>query len=802
MVRSGFRFKAIPPLDPYEATIARWRAAILSRSSSSSSTAPIPSTQIAATPIMPTPSIQITTTPLAPLLIEILFGRPYRTLPNGVHMLLIARKRVHLFSACIPANCRRSRYVSSSSSPLPHKRRRVSPYSSSSSSLEISSLSSFGTSHSSSETSSASDTHTLVRPSRKRYMSPTASMPTATLVHASLSPMDSDRLPPHKRLRGSPVVSLYEEIVGDTDEAPIEVITKLVVPLVHAEPTVKERLEKHEEVFQGMYEHFLEMPMMIFEELEEEQKALKDRALLRLRGPIYVSELALAAHEAYSNNGNENINEVENNNEVNGGVGGVAPVVKACTHKDFLNCQPHNFGGTEGVVGLARWFENMESVFRINNCAIDLHVKFATCTLDAIRMASILMDQKVYAYAAKNAKNKRKCKLHHTGKCTMKCRNCKKVGHMARDCKADVAATTQRAPLSKYYDVIVFYEKIVCIPYGNDVLTIQGDGSKGGSKLRLNIISCTKSEKSIEKGCHVFLVQIKEKQTKDKWKENKEEHEEHLKQILELLKTEELYAKFSKCEFWRPKVQFLFHMIDSEGIHVDHGKIESIKRERRGGILVVEAELCSAPILSLREGTENFVIHEKNYTTHNLELGPVVFALKIWRHYLYGTKYVVFTDHNSLQHILNQKELNMRQCRWLELLSNYDCEICYYPGKAKVVADALSRKERIKLLRVKDEHQKPSGLLVQPKIPQWKWEKIMMDFVTKLPKTSSGHDTIWVIVDQLTKSAHFLPMQETYSMEKLSRLYLKEVVSRHGVLVVSIISDSDSRFTSQFWQSL
>ncbi|GJV17871.1 putative reverse transcriptase domain-containing protein [Tanacetum coccineum] len=86
-------------------------------------------------------------------------------------------------------------------------------------------------------------------------------------------------------------------------------------------------------------------------------------------------------------------------------------------------------------------------------------------------------------------------------------------------------------------------------------------------------------------------------------------------------------------------------------------------------------------------------------------------------------------------------------------------------------------------------------------IPQWKWEKITMDFVTELPRTSSDHDTIWVIFDRLTKSAHFLPMKETDSMEKLTRLYLKEVVSRHGV-PVSIISDRDSRFISHFWQSL
>ncbi|GKE12228.1 putative reverse transcriptase domain-containing protein [Tanacetum coccineum] len=145
---------------------------------------------------------------------------------------------------------------------------------------------------------------------------------------------------------------------------------------------------------------------------------------------------------------------------------------------------------------------------------------------------------------------------------------------------------------------------------------------------------------------------------------------------------------------------------------------------------LLKQKLCSAPILALPEGSENFVIycdashkglgailmqkekviayashqlkvHEKNYTTHNLELGAVMFALKMWRHCLYSMKCVVFTDHKSLQHIIDQKELNMRQRRWLELLSDYDCEIRYHPGKANVVADALSQKERIKALRVR-----------------------------------------------------------------------------------------------------
>ncbi|GJU86937.1 putative reverse transcriptase domain-containing protein [Tanacetum coccineum] len=260
--------------------------------------------------------------------------------------------------------------------------------------------------------------------------------------------------------------------------------------------------------------------------------------------------------------------------------------------------------------------------------------------------------------------------------------------------------------------------------------------------------------------------------------QDEKEHEEHLKAILELLKKEQLYAKFSKCEFWIPKVQFLGHVIDSRGIHVDPAKIESIKdwaspktpteirqflglagyyrrfiegfskiaksmtkltqkgikfdwgEKEENAFQLIKQKLCSAPILALPEGSEDFVVycdashkglgvvlmqrekviayasrqlkvHEKNYTTHDLELGSVVFALKIWRHYLYGTRCTVFTDHKSLQHILDQKELNMRQRRWLELLSDYDCDIRYHPGKANVVADALSRKERIEPLRVR-----------------------------------------------------------------------------------------------------
>ncbi|GJS09677.1 putative reverse transcriptase domain-containing protein [Tanacetum coccineum] len=279
-------------------------------------------------------------------------------------------------------------------------------------------------------------------------------------------------------------------------------------------------------------------------------------------------------------------------------------------------------------------------------------------------------------------------------------------------------------------------------------------------------------------------------------------------------------------------------------------------------------------------------IHEKNYTTHDLELGAVVFALKIWRHYLYGTKSVIYTDHKSLQHIFDQKEkeLNMRQRRWIELFSDYECEIRYHPGKANVVADALSKKEMVKPKRVRamamtiqsgmkgmilaaqgeafdqenvmnerlhgldqqmerkrdeslyfidriwvplvggvrtvimDEVHK-SRYSVHPGADKmyydlrdmywWPgmnrdiatyWENITMDFITKLPRTRNEHDAIWVVVDRLTKLAHFLAIREDYSTEKFARLYTDEIVVRHGV-PVSIISDRDARFTSRLWQT-
>ncbi|GJU74956.1 putative reverse transcriptase domain-containing protein [Tanacetum coccineum] len=268
---------------------------------------------------------------------------------------------------------------------------------------------------------------------------------------------------------------------------------------------------------------------------------------------------------------------------------------------------------------------------------------------------------------------------------------------------------------------------------------------------------------------------------------DEKEHEEHLRLILELLKKEELHAKFSKCEFWIPKVQFLGHVIDClvgyyrrfiEGFSKVAKPMTKLTQKKvafewgdkqDAAFQTLKDKLCSAPILALPQGAENFIIYYD-------------------------------ASHKGLGAVLMQNE---------KLLSDYDCEIHYHPGKANIVADTLSQpqieahkpeniknedmggmirkdipKERLEpradrtlylngrswlpcygdlrtviMHEVKAEHQRPSGLLVQLKIPQWKWDNITMDFVTKLPKLSQGHHTIWVIVDRLTKSVIFIPMR-------------------------------------------
>nr|GEW31728.1 putative reverse transcriptase domain-containing protein [Tanacetum cinerariifolium] len=371
-----------------------------------------------------------------------------------------------------------------------------------------------------------------------------------------------------------------------------------------------------------------------------------------------------------------------------------------------------------------------------------------------------------------------------------------------------------------------------------------------------------------------------------------EEHEFHLKTILDLLKKEKLYTKFSKCKFWLKEVQFLGHVVNRDSIHVDPSKVESVKSwktpespteirsflgladyyrrfienfskianpltlltqrnktfawgdKQDEAFHIMKEKLFNALVLALLDGPNDFMVycdeskqsfrcvlmqrgkviayasrqletHEKNYTTHDLDLGAVVFALKIWRHYLYGMKSVIYTDHKSLQYIFDQQELNMCQRWWIELLSNYECEIKYHTGKANVVADALSRKERLKPRRVcamsvtihyglktkileaqgeasKDlkapaewlrgletyfERRDDGGIYFFDREDQMYYD--MRDLYwwpdMKRDIADGGYDAIWVIMDRLTKSAHFLPIREDYKTDKLAKIYINEI---------------------------
>ncbi|GKB94816.1 putative reverse transcriptase domain-containing protein [Tanacetum coccineum] len=340
-----------------------------------------------------------------------------------------------------------------------------------------------------------------------------------------------------------------------------------------------------------------------------------------------------------------------------------------------------------------------------------------------------------------------------------------------------------------------------------------------------------------------------------------------------LLKKEELYAKFSKCEFWIPMVQFLGHVIDRQGIHVDPAKIESIKDwasskipteihqflgharyyqrfiegfskiakpmtkltqkkvafewgdKQEVAFQTLKNKLCSAPILALPQGAENLIvycdashkglvavlmqskkviayasrqlkIHEKNYTTHDLELGAVIEAQKPENLKNEDVGGMIIKD-------IPKEKLEPRTGGIL-CLNGTSWLPCY--GDLRNVIMHESHKSKYSIHLGSDKMCQDMKKLywwpnMKADIATYKWDNITMDFVTKLPKSSKGYDTIWVIVDQLTKSAILVPMKETDPIEKLERMYLKEVVTRHGI-PVSIICDCDPRFASNFWRSL
>ncbi|GAU44250.1 hypothetical protein TSUD_399960 [Trifolium subterraneum] len=455
-----------------------------------------------------------------------------------------------------------------------------------------------------------------------------------------------------------------------------------------------------------------------------------------------------------------------------------------------------------------------------------------------------------------------------------------------------------------------------------------------------------------------------------------QEHAEHLRIVLDILREKQLYAKFSKCEFWLSEVQFLGHVISQGGVSVDPSKVEAVlnwerprtvseirsflglagyyrrfilgfseialplTRLTRKGTAFVWDELCensfnllkqkltSAPVLVIPDPDKKYVVycdasnkglgcvlmqegavvayasrqlkpHEENYPTHDLEVAAIIFALKIWRHHLYGVQFALYSDHkrkaNVVADALSRKalyasEILMHQCGLYEKFRDMNLSVTYrkggvklnrieltcdlrstigsaqekdldlqrrigkpeftvaddgviqfgnricvpndadlkrlileeahksgfsiHPGSTKMyhdlkknywwpnmkteIAEFVSR--CIVCQQVKIEHQKPAGPLQPLEIPEWKWEHITMDFVTGLPRNQKGEDSIWVIVNRLTKSAHFIAVKLTYKVSRYAEIFLEEIVKLHGV-PLSIASDKDPTFTSHFWHA-
>ncbi|GJU09683.1 putative reverse transcriptase domain-containing protein [Tanacetum coccineum] len=657
---------------------------------------------------------------------------------------------------------------------------------------------------------------------------------------------------------------------------------------------------------------------------------------------------------------------------------------RECTYTNFLKCQPMNFKGTEGVVGLTQWFERMKTVFNIISqdaahslpwntfmkmmtakyCPrneikklemeiLELKVKgtdlasytqrFQALALlcgrmfpeesdkienyvgglpdmihgsimaskpktmqDAVDFATELMDKKIRTFAERQVENKRnfeetsrnnqnqqqqnkrqntgraytagsgekkpyggskplcsKCNYHHDGPCAPKCHKCNRVGHLARDYRSLTNANTtnnQRgtgqnnnrgnpvgngnAP-AKVYAVAHAGTN----PYSNTVT-----GTFLQNNRYASILFDTGADRSFVSTAFCSQIDITPT-TLDHYYDVKLADGRIIR----------LNTIIRGCT-----LNLLNHSFNIDLMPIELGSFDAIIGMdwlAKYQAIIVYAE----KIIRIPWGNETLIVRGDGRDRGN------------------ETRALKCINHKSLQHILDQKELNMRQCRWLEFLSDYDCEIRYHPGKANVVADALSCKEQNKPLRVRAlvmtiglnlpkqileaqiEAHKPEnfkkediGGMIRKDIPKEKlepradgtlclngrswlpcygdlrtvimheshkskysihlgsdkmywdmkklywWPNIKADIATyvskcltcaKLPNSSQDYDTIWVIVDRLTKSAIFVPMRETNPMERLARMYLKEVVRRHGIHV-SIICDRDPRFTSNFWRSL
>ncbi|GJU55520.1 putative reverse transcriptase domain-containing protein [Tanacetum coccineum] len=693
-----------------------------------------------------------------------------------------------------------------------------------------------------------------------------------------------------------------------TMEVGVDVVARIEILDGMLIPDSVEHLEQVEESLQDIYEYVIEIPLQRIKDIMTGQRELEARSLIadRERELAYLIrqirmfryydrmrfrrletfalrclvEEALAAYEVTraanaleaenqsqnrsdSDNGNDGDGNGGNGNgkDGNGGNGnpnennrGVRPVAQECTYQDFMKCQPLNFKGTEGVVGLIRELmklmaelkgyvmKNDDNKIKFDNSQKDnrgqqppnkrqndggADQSFVSTTFSTL--LEMILDTLDVSYAVELVDGR----IFETNTVLRGYT----LGLLVHPFNIDLLPVELGCFdivigmhwLVNHHAMIVYDERIVRIPYGDEVLIVKGDRSDKGKKSKLNIISCTKTQKYIKRGCLIFLAQVTKKEIEDKLGEKRledvpivrdfsevfpedfpglppmrqvdskstceEDHTEHLKLILELLKKEELYAKFSKClaGYYRRFIEG-FSKIAKPMTELTQKSVKFDWSEKaEAAFQLLKQKLCSAPILALPKGSENFVVYcdasrkglgavlmqgekvaarnKENYGTEDLygmikkmephADGTLCLNGRSWIPYFGDSRTLIIYESYKSNYTIHPGSDKMYQdLKKLYWWSNMKAEIATYVSKCLACA------------KVKVECQKPSG-----------------------------QDTIWVIIDRLTKSAHFLPIKETDSMEKLTTQYLKEVVLRHGV-PISIISDRDSKFTSHFWKSL
>ncbi|GJS48027.1 putative reverse transcriptase domain-containing protein [Tanacetum coccineum] len=459
--------------------------------------------------------------------------------------------------------------------------------------------------------------------------------------------------------------------------------------------------------------------------------------------------------------------------------------------------------------------------------------------------------------------------------------------------------------LSNYKAEIIYHEKVVRIPLSNDkrfseVFPDDLSGLSPIQEIKFRIMLIPGATLVAKSPYRLTPSELEELSGQLKELQDKELNKLTVKNCYPLPRIDDLFDQLQGSQFFSkinlrsgyyqlrvheddiPKtafrtrgacriLKFLGHVINGNGIHVDPSKIEAVKnwkapitptkksktfewgKEQELAFQTLKDKLCNLPILAFPNGPEDFVLfsdYDCEIRYHPGKANMVVDALsrkervkpkrvrainmilqssikdrilaaqkKAMDEFAglqKGLDEIIEQRSNGTLYYLDQiwvplkgevRTLIMDEAHKLKYSVHPGADKMYYdlrdrywkPGMKKDIDEYVSK--CLTCLKVKAEHQRPSGLLQQPEIPIWKWEGIAMDFVTKFPKTINGHDTIWVIVDRLTESAHFLPMHKNHKMESLARLYLNEIVARHGV-PISIISDRDIRFISRFWQSM